>query len=51
MAFTAAELPVQVGLRTLERVEIVSGLAREASVLAEPLAAEPGSRVRAAGAR
>ena len=46
-----AELPVQVGLRTLERVEIVSGLAREASVLAEPLAAEPGSRVRAAGAR
>ena len=46
-----AELPVQVGLRTLERVEIVSGLAREASVLAEPLAAEPGSRVRPAGAR
>ncbi len=46
-----AELPVRVGLRTLERVEIVSGLAREASVLAEPVAAEPGSRVRPAGGR
>jgi HlyD family secretion protein len=43
-----AELPVRVGLRTLDRVEIVSGLAGGEQVLVDPLAADPGQRARAA---
>lgn len=45
------EQPVRIGLRTLERVEVLSGLARDALVLAEPLAAEPGTRARPASGR
>ncbi len=43
-----AEQAVRTGLRTLERVEIVDGLAAGDAVLADPLAHEPGTRVRAA---
>jgi HlyD family secretion protein len=42
-----AERPVRTGLRTLERVEIVEGLAAGDTVLADPLSHEPGSRARA----
>lgn len=42
------EQPVRAGLRTLERVEIVEGLALGDTVLADPLALAPGSRARAA---
>ena len=35
----------------IERVEVLSGLARDAPVLAEPLVAEPGSRARPASGR
>jgi HlyD family secretion protein len=43
-----AEQAVRTGLRTLERVEIVEGLAAGDAVLADPLSREPGSRARAA---
>lgn len=38
---------VVTGLRSADRVEIVSGLAADAAVILAPLAAEPGSRIRA----
>jgi HlyD family secretion protein len=41
------EQTVRIGLRTLERVEIVDGLATGDAVLADPLSAEPGARARA----
>lgn len=41
-----AEQRVRTGLRTLERVEIVEGLAPGDAVLADPLAAVPATRVR-----
>jgi HlyD family secretion protein len=44
------ERPIRTGLRTLERVEIVEGLAAGDTVLADPFAAEPGSRARAIAA-
>lgn len=44
------EHPVRTGLRTLDHVEIVEGLAAGDTVLADPLAAEPGSRARPANA-
>lgn len=40
--------PVRVGLRTLDRVEIADGLAVGDTVLADPLAVQPGARARAA---
>ena len=43
-----AEQAVRTGLRTLERVEIVDGLAPGDAVLADPLALEPGTRARPA---
>lgn len=43
-----AEQRVRTGLRTLERVEIVDGLAPGDRVLADPLGAEPGARARPA---
>ncbi len=42
------ERPVRIGLRTLDRVEVVEGLAPGDTVIAEPLAVAPGARVRAA---
>lgn len=42
------EQPVTIGLRTFEWVEIVGGLADGDTVLADPLVAEPGVRVRSA---
>jgi HlyD family secretion protein len=45
-----AEQPVRVGLRTFDRLEIVSGLESGAQVLLDPLAIEPGQRARAARA-
>jgi hypothetical protein len=45
------EQPVRIGLRTLERVEVLSGVARDTLVLAQPLAAEPGTRARAVSGR
>jgi len=42
------EHAVRTGLRTLEQVEIVAGLAAGEAVLADPLAAEPGARARPA---
>jgi HlyD family secretion protein len=42
-----SEQTVRVGLRTLERVEIVEGLTAGESVLAQPLSVQPGARVRA----
>jgi HlyD family secretion protein len=45
-----AEHPVRTGLRTLDRVELVDGLAAGDAVLAEPLALAPGTRARATGA-
>jgi HlyD family secretion protein len=44
------EMPVRVGLRTLEQVEVVSGVAPGQSVLADPLAIAVGKRARAARA-
>jgi HlyD family secretion protein len=44
------EKPIRVGLRTLDRVEIVSGLANGDQVLIDPLVVEPGARARAARA-
>ena len=41
------EVPVRLGLRTLERVEVLSGLKAGDEVLSAPLQAEPGSRARA----
>jgi HlyD family secretion protein len=41
------EQTVRIGLRTLDRVEIVDGLATGDAVLADPLSAEPGARARA----
>jgi HlyD family secretion protein len=41
-----AEQAVRTGLRTLERVEILEGLALGDAVLADPLALEPGARAR-----
>lgn len=45
-----AERPVRTGLRTLEQIEIVEGLAAGEAVLADPLAVAPGARARAADA-
>jgi len=45
------EQRVRTGLRTLERVEIVEGLAAGDPVLADPLRVEPGVRARAAAGR
>lgn len=45
------EQPVRVGLRTLDRVELLEGLKPGTQVLAEPLQAEPGTRARAAEPR
>jgi HlyD family secretion protein len=45
-----AERPVRTGLRTLEQIEIVEGLAAGEAVLADPLAVAPGTRARAADA-
>lgn len=42
-----AERPVTVGLRTLERVEILSGLAAGDQVLLDPSSVQPGQRARA----
>lgn len=44
------DLPIRLGLRTLERVEVLEGIREGDSVLAEPMAITPGSRVRAAQA-
>jgi HlyD family secretion protein len=44
------EMPVRIGLRTLDRVEVVSGVAPGQSVLADPLAIDVGKRARAARA-
>lgn len=44
------EQPVRTGLRTLDRVELVGGLAAGDAVLAAPLATAPGLRARAAAA-
>ena len=40
------EQPVRLGLRSLERVEVLEGLAVGDAVLANPLAVKPGQRVR-----
>jgi HlyD family secretion protein len=45
-----AEHPVRTGLRTLDRVELVDGLAAGDAVLAEPLTIAPGVRARVASA-
>jgi HlyD family secretion protein len=45
------EQPVRTGLRTLEQVEIVEGLAAGDQVLADPLGVESGVRARAATGR
>ncbi len=42
----AVDQRVKVGLRTLDRVEIIEGLKAGALVLAEPLRTAPGARVR-----
>jgi HlyD family secretion protein len=41
------ELSVRTGLRTLDRVEVLEGLATGDTVLADPLSIEPGARARA----
>jgi HlyD family secretion protein len=41
------ERPLRIGLRTLERVEVIEGLAPGDAVIADPLSIEPGRRARA----